>query len=45
VYLAADLKHDRQVAIRILRPELAAALGTTGSWWRIPWTNSTPGRR
>jgi eukaryotic-like serine/threonine-protein kinase len=27
VYLARDLKHDRQVAIKILRPELAAALG------------------
>jgi serine/threonine-protein kinase len=27
VYLAGDLKHDRQVAIKVLRPELAAALG------------------
>ena len=27
VYLAQDLKHDRQVAIKVLRPELAAALG------------------
>ena len=27
VYLAHDLKHDRQVAIKVLRPELAAALG------------------
>jgi eukaryotic-like serine/threonine-protein kinase len=27
VYLAADLKHDRQVAIKVLRPELAAVLG------------------
>jgi serine/threonine-protein kinase len=27
VYLATDLKHQRQVAIKILRPELAAALG------------------
>ncbi|MEX1999618.1 MAG: serine/threonine-protein kinase [Gemmatimonadales bacterium] len=27
VYLAKDLKHDRQVAIKVLRPELAAALG------------------
>jgi serine/threonine-protein kinase len=27
VYLARDLKHDRQVAIKVLRPELAAALG------------------
>ena len=28
VYLARDLKHDRRVAIKVLRPELAAALGT-----------------
>jgi serine/threonine-protein kinase len=27
VYLARDLKHDRQVATKLLRPELAAALG------------------
>jgi eukaryotic-like serine/threonine-protein kinase len=27
VYLARDLKHDRKVAIKVLRPELAAALG------------------
>ncbi len=27
VYLAEDLKHPRQVAIKVLRPELAAALG------------------
>ena len=28
VYLARDLKHDRDVAVKLLRPELAAALGT-----------------
>ena len=28
VYLARDLKHDRQVAVKVLRPELAAVLGT-----------------
>ena len=28
VYLAQDLKHRRQVAIKVLRPDLAAALGT-----------------
>ncbi len=28
VYLASELKHDRQVAIKVLRPELAAVLGT-----------------
>jgi eukaryotic-like serine/threonine-protein kinase len=27
VYLAQDLKHDRKVAIKVLRPELAATLG------------------
>jgi len=25
VYLAQDLKHDRKVAIKVLRPELATA--------------------
>jgi tRNA A-37 threonylcarbamoyl transferase component Bud32/tetratricopeptide (TPR) repeat protein len=28
VYLALDLKHHRQVAIKVLRPELTATLGT-----------------
>ena len=27
VYLARDLKHDRLVAVKVLRPELAAVLG------------------
>ncbi|MFC1661089.1 protein kinase [Gemmatimonadota bacterium] len=27
VYLAEDLKHDRQVAVKVLKPELAAAIG------------------
>ncbi|PYO70746.1 MAG: hypothetical protein DMD64_16695 [Gemmatimonadetes bacterium] len=27
VYLAQDLKHHRKVAIKVLKPELAAALG------------------
>ncbi len=27
VYLAEDIKHDRQVAIKVLRPELAAVIG------------------
>ena len=27
VYLAEDLKHDRKVALKVLKPELAAALG------------------
>jgi TolB-like protein len=28
VYLARDLKHDRPVALKVLRPEIAAALGS-----------------
>ncbi len=28
VYLAHDLRHDRKVAIKVLRPELAAAIGS-----------------
>ncbi len=28
VYLAHDLKHDRQVAVKVLRPDLAASLGS-----------------
>jgi tetratricopeptide (TPR) repeat protein len=28
VYLAEDLKHHRQVAVKVLRPDLAAALGS-----------------
>src|SRR5690348_16447069 len=27
VYLARDLRHDREVAVKVLRPELAAAIG------------------
>ncbi|HMV33762.1 MAG TPA: serine/threonine protein kinase, partial [Gemmatimonadales bacterium] len=27
VYLAYDLKHERKVAIKVLRPELAAVIG------------------
>ena len=28
VYLATDVKHDREVALKVLRPELGAVLGT-----------------
>ena len=28
VYLARDIKHDRDVAVKVLKPELAAALGS-----------------
>ena len=27
VYLARDLKHSRQVALKVLRPELGASIG------------------
>ena len=27
VYLARDLRHDRLVAVKVLRPEIAQALG------------------
>ncbi len=27
VYLAQDIKHERKVALKVLRPELAAVLG------------------
>jgi hypothetical protein len=27
VYLAHDLRHDRRVAVKVLRPELAAIIG------------------
>ncbi|MES2525205.1 MAG: protein kinase [Gemmatimonadota bacterium] len=29
VYLARDIKHERQVALKVLRPELAAVVGAT----------------
>jgi len=28
VYLAQDLKHDRRVALKVLKPELSAVMGT-----------------
>ena len=31
VYLAHDIKHERDVAIKVLRPDLGAALGGEGS--------------
>jgi serine/threonine protein kinase len=31
VYLAHDLKHDRPVALKVLHPDLAQALGPTAS--------------
>jgi serine/threonine-protein kinase len=31
VYLAQDLRHDRRVAVKVLRPELAAVIGADRS--------------
>ena len=28
VYLARDIKHDREVALKVLRPDLSAVIGT-----------------
>jgi len=39
VYLAEDLKHDRKVAVKVLKPELAAVLGVERfviEAWRQP---------
>ena len=48
VYLAEDAKHDRQVAIKVLRPELAASLGSErflreiGMRWNRRWRGRSP---
>jgi serine/threonine protein kinase len=44
VYLAQDLKHDRKVALKVLRPELAAVIGANASSTRSrsPPTCNTP---
>ena len=34
VYLAKDLKHNRNVALKVLKPELAAVVGLSVSWLR-----------
>lgn len=34
VYLAHDIKQERQVAIKVLRPELAAVIGAEPVWSR-----------
>ena len=39
VYLAEDLKHHRKVAVKVLRPELAAILGAER---RQPLPSSSP---
>ena len=40
VYLAHDVRHDRKVALKVLRPELALALGPSASCAR---SRSRPG--
>jgi len=42
VYLAEDLKHKRKVAIKVLRPELAAVLGAERFVQEITTTASLP---
>ena len=34
VYLAEDLKHNRKVALKVLKPELAVAIGAERFWPR-----------
>jgi choline dehydrogenase-like flavoprotein len=43
VYLAHDLKHDREVALKVLRPELAAVLGPERRAWGVPIQPQTVG--
>ena len=45
VYLAHDLKHDRKVAVKVLRPELAAALGPERLGCSRSMTRSRPRSR
>ena len=33
VYVAHDLRHDRKVALKLMRPELSAVIGADGSHW------------
>ena len=40
VYLAEDLKHDRKVAIKVLKPDLAAVLGAD-RFVRVPAASGT----
>jgi serine/threonine-protein kinase len=36
VYLADDLKHERKVALKVLKPELAAVVGALGPSTSLP---------
>ena len=40
VYLAQDIKHERQVAVKVLKPELAAVLDTERFVQEIKTTTS-----
>jgi serine/threonine protein kinase len=42
VYLAHDVKHDRKVALKVLRPELAAVLGVDRFLREIKTRRSSP---
>ena len=45
VYLAQDVRHDRKVALKLLRPELAAVIGADRSTvFSSPTTRTYPGR-
>ena len=38
VYLAHDVRHDRKVALKVLRPELSAILGgASRPVWMLDW--------
>ena len=47
VYLAQDLKHDRKVAVKVLKPELAALFGTLygGADYTLAHTSADPRER
>ena len=45
VYLAEDLKHHRKVALKVLRPELAATLGPERFFREIEVAAQQSGRR
>ena len=42
VYLARDLKHEREVALKVLRPELAAVIGAERFLAEIKTTANLP---
>ena len=42
VYLAEDVKHDRKVAVKVLKPELAVAIGAERFLAEIKTTAARP---